>query len=150
MSRQSFSAPIVCRCMVGFFGTFIVTKSNPWKLPLIRITFLDVHGSYPEIATPIYSIKLHVLTVFLIDLLDGLTVSQLICQSKSALLRSIFSWFLTCTITPIGHNQYVGQKYQKTYFQEDVVCADFVRFLRLKSTASDMDVEPMIYTICCD
>ena len=50
----------------------------------------------------------------------------------------------------ISHNHYVGQKYQKTYFQEDVICADFVRFLRLKSTASDMDMEPMIYTICCD
>ena len=73
-----------------------------------------------------------------------------ICQSKSALLRSTFSRFLTCTITPVGHNHYVGQKYQKIYFQEDVICADFVRFLRLKSTASDMDVEPMIYTICCD
>ena len=38
---------------------------------------------------------------------------RLAMQSKTALLSSTFTQFLTCTITPVGHNHYIGHNYQR-------------------------------------
>ena len=74
MSRQSCSAHTACRCMVVFYGTSLADSFLLWRLPLV--IFSGESGGYQEIVTLESCIKLHVLTVFLIDLHAYLTVSQ--------------------------------------------------------------------------
>ena len=77
--------------------------------------------------------------------------SRKTCESKSYLLHDTFTLFYTSAFTPVGRNHYSGNKYQKIYYEEDLVCADFVRYLRInKYAVRDLDVEAMIVTICCD
>ena len=74
-----------------------------------------------------------------------------ICKSKSYLLRNSFTTFYTRAFTPIGSNHYSAHKYQKKYFEEDIVCAEYVRYLRTnKDAIRDLDTESIIKTICCD
>ena len=73
------------------------------------------------------------------------------CESKSSLLHNTFNLFYTSAFTPVGNNHFNSHKYRKIYFEEDIECAGFVRYLRLnRSTVSDLDAESMIRTICCD
>ena len=73
------------------------------------------------------------------------------CESKSSLLHNTFNLFYTSAFTPVGNNHFNSHKHRKIYFEEDIECADFVRYLRLnRSTVSDLDAESMIRTICCD
>ena len=77
--------------------------------------------------------------------------SRKICESNSSLLHDTFILFYNSEFTPIGHNRYSAHKHQKLYFEEDHICANFVRFLRFsKPSIRDLDVESMIYTVCCD
>ena len=77
--------------------------------------------------------------------------SRKMCESKSSLLHNTFNLFYTSAFTPVGNNHFNSHKYRKIYFEEDIECADFVRYLRLnRSTVSDLDAESMIRTICCD
>ena len=46
---------------------------------------------------------------------------------------------------------YCAHKYVKLYFEEDLVCADFTRYLRISnSSVRDLDIESMIQIICCN
>ena len=63
------------------------------------------------------------------------------------MLHDTFALFYNSAFTPIGHNRYSAPKRQKMYFEEDLICANLVRFLCLsKSSIRDLDVESMIYT----
>ena len=54
----------------------------------------------------------------------------------------------TSAFTPIGSNHYYAHKYMKLYFEEDLICADFARYLRISnSSGRDLDIELMIEII---
>ena len=73
------------------------------------------------------------------------------CKSKSYLLHDSFTLFYTSALTPVGSNRCSAHKHLKLYFEEDLICADFVRYLRINnSTVRDLDIESMIKTVCCD
>ena len=73
------------------------------------------------------------------------------CESKSYLLHDSFTLFYTSALTPVGSNRCSAHKHLKLYFEEDLICVDFVRYLCINnSTVRDLDIESMIQTICCD
>ena len=70
--------------------------------------------------------------------------SRKTCESNSYLLHDP-----SLSLTPVVSYRCSAHKHLKLYFEEDLVCANFVRFLRLNSsTARDLDIESMIQTIC--
>lgn len=72
-------------------------------------------------------------------------------KSNSSLISESFMLFYNNVFTPTGSNRYCDRgKYVKFYYQEDLVCADFVRRLRINNSFRDPDTESMISTICCN
>ena len=151
MSRHFSSAHIACHCMVVFFGTSLALNLIPWRS---RSTiFSGESGSFQKIATP--ELVLHKVacldSVFnrLVRLSDRF--SRKTCESKSYLLHDSFTLFYTSALTPVGSNHCTAHKHLKLYFEEDLICADFVRYLHINnSTVRDLDIESMIQTIYCD
>ena len=79
--------------------------------------------------------------------------SRKTCESNSYLLRDSFTLFNTNVFTPVGSNRYCAHKYvkSKSYFEEDLICDDFARYLRISNSSTiDLDIESMIQIICCN
>ena len=77
--------------------------------------------------------------------------SRKTCESNSYLLHDSFTLFNTNVFTPVGSNRYCAHKYVKLYIEEDLICADFARYLRISdSSVRDLDIESMIQIICCN
>ena len=77
--------------------------------------------------------------------------SRKTCESNSYLLCDSFTLFNTSVFTPVGSNRYCAHKYLKLHFEEDLICADFARYLCIgNSSVRDLDIESMIQIICCN
>ena len=138
--------------MVAFSGMSRAISSNPWTLDSTILFSGIIYGSSRETLTPALYIKLHTWTVFtiIIIILNCLTTSHGKCASQSLVCFTTPSLY-TSSFTPVSSNHYTSHKYRKVYFEEDIACADFVRYLRLnRCTMGDMEVESMTRTICYD
>ncbi len=70
-------------------------------------------------------------------------------QSKTCLLRVVFSQSAKLCYTPTGFNCLYSQLHLKKYYPEDAVCANIIRTFRLSSSTSS-DNEHIITTIACN
>ena len=74
------------------------------------------------------------------------------CRSKSNFIRESFMRSKSMIFTPTDINTLCERKqYIKEYSNEDLMCAVYIRYLRLYCERDmDFDVESVIHTVCCD
>ena len=71
--------------------------------------------------------------------------------SASPLIRHTFLSSSKLMFTPFGYNYMCKQNFVKEYFEDDYICADFVRNLRLNNIdLGRSSVEEVVYTVCCN
>ena len=72
-------------------------------------------------------------------------------NSTSSVISESFTLFSNSVFTPVGSNRFCDRgKYTKIYYEEDSVCGQFVRWLRVNNPVGDSNIDYMINTICCD
>ena len=74
-------------------------------------------------------------------------------SSNSTLIRSVFSWASTHAYSAVGENlNFLTRNLRKCYSTDDIVCAGFVRDIRLGRIVFDSPeaTSMIIHSICCD
>ena len=72
------------------------------------------------------------------------------CMSHSPLIKHTFLSARYVVYTPMGYNMQNKDSLVKQYSEDDHLCADFVRSLRLGHIDfSSTTIEDIIYTVCC-
>ena len=143
-----------CRYMVVLSGTSLADSLLPWWLPSINIfkwiwrVPRDWHTWILHKIADLDSISVFNWPIRLSD-----HFSRKTCESDSHLRHSWLLYSIQHQCINSSYH-YCAHKYVKLYFEEELICADFTRYLHISnssySSLRDLDIESMIQIICCN
>ena len=70
----------------------------------------------------------------------------------SPLCNHVFLSSSLLSFTPVGYNKFYMQNFVKSYSNDDIICANFVRDVRLGNLYFDTidSTNSILFSVCCD